>query len=616
MKKMRILKPERQIDMEKYKPYVKRYWYCFLLGPFFMILEACGEFLLPYINANIINIGAAEGNIPYILENSLWMVLLTAGMLLTGILGANFAIRGAAHLAAGVRSDTFKKIQRFSFDNIDRFTTGSLITRITNDITQIQSFTQLLLRGVFRSPIMVIGALVMSFLLNPSLALVILIVVPLLGGAIAAIILISSPRYTKMQAQLDTLNVNIQETITNERVIKSFVREDHHIEKFDGVNEELVKKSTSALKMMLLMQPASTLAINITTLAVVWIAGKQIMIGDMELGTLSAFITYLTQVLNALRLIANIVLRGTRAAASDRRISEVLNAAVDLNDENAAQRDHVVSSGEIRFEKVCYRYFKHNTERVLDSISLTIKSGELVGVIGSTGCGKSTLVSLIPRLYDPDSGAVYVDGVNVKDLSLKSLRDSVAMVLQKNTLFTGTIAENLRWGNENATDEELNEAAEIASAAGFIRAFPNSYDTELGQGGGTLSGGQKQRLCIARALLKKPKIIILDDSTSAVDTATDASIRRAFREKLPGVTKIIIAQRINSVIDADKIVVVDAGRIVGCGKHEELMENCPQYREIYWSQKDRENELSERPADEPSSGSGNKSEVREDRNNG
>ena len=572
--------------MKRYLPYVKKYWYSFLLGPFFMVLEACGEFVLPYINANIINIGAANGDIDYILRHGLLMLVLALCMMGTGVLGANFAIRGASRLAADIRSEVFTKIQTFSFSNIDDFTTGSLITRITNDITQIQNFAQTLLRGMFRSPIMLIGALIMSFSLNPALAKVILVVAPFLGLAIALIIYVASPRYNQMQKQLDLLNIDVRETITNERVIKSFVREDFHIKKFGKINTDLVEKSISALKMMLLMMPISALAVNITTLAVVWFAGKQIMVGDMELGTLTAFITYLTQVLMALNFLANIILQGTRAAASHRRICEVLDAAVDLNDDHVQYKDRKVESGSVEFRNVTFRYFKNNREKVLDDVNLSIAPGELVGIIGSTGSGKTTLVSMISRLYDVDEGTVLVDGLDVREHSLYHLRESVAVVLQKNTLFSGTIAENLRWGNENATMEEIRQAAAIAQADGFVMSFPDGYETELGQGGVNLSGGQKQRLCIARALLKKPKILVLDDSTSAVDTATDASIRRAFREKLPGVTKLIIAQRINSVMDADKIVVMDDGKIVGCGNHEELMQSCKAYQEIYWSQKD------------------------------
>ena len=574
--------------MKKYLPYVKKYWYSFLLGPFFMVLEACGEFILPYINANIIDKGAAEKNVPSILENGLYMVLLAAFMMLTGILGANFAIRGSVRLAAGVRRDVFTKIQTYSFSNIDDFTTGSLITRITNDITQVQNFTGTLLRGMFRSPIMLVGALIMSFTLKKELAWVIFAIVPFMALGIFIIIKTASPRYTKMQSALDGLNNNIGETVTNQRVIKSFVREEYEIERFEARNAELVAKSTSALKVMLFMMPVSAVAINVATLLVVLIAGKQIMVGDMTIGTLTAFITYLTQILTALNFLANIILQGTRAAASDRRIAEVMNAKIDLNDDEAGEKERVVSSGEIEFKNVSFKYFKNNTEKVLDNINVKIKGGELVGIIGSTGSGKTTLVSMIPRLYDVDEGDVLIDGVSVKDYSLFNLREGIACVLQKNTLFAGTVAENLRWGNENASDEELVRVCKIAQAHSFIESFEDGYNTEIGREGSRLSGGQKQRLCIARALLKSPAIIILDDSTSAVDTATDASIRRAFREELGGVTKLIIAQRIQSVIDADKIIVLDEGKVVGIGTHNELMKSCEEYREIYLSQKDEE----------------------------
>ena len=584
---MRTTRVERK-EMKKYSPYVKKYWYSFLLGPFFMVLEACGEFILPYINANIIDKGAAEKNVPYILENGLYMVLLAAFMMITGILGANFAIRGSARLAAGVRRDVFKRIQTFSFSNIDDFTTGSLITRITNDVTQVQNFTGTLLRGMFRSPIMLIGALVMSFTLKPELAWVIFAIIPFMALGIFIIIKTASPRYTKMQSALDGLNNNIGETVTNQRVIKSFVREEYEISRFEERNAALVEKSTSALKVMLFMMPVSAVAINVTTLLVVWISGRQIMVGDMTIGTLTAFITYLTQILTALNFLANIILQGTRAAASDKRISEVMNATVDLNDDSATEKERRVTEGNIEFKNVTFRYFKNNTEKVLDNVSLKIEAGELVGIIGSTGSGKTTLVSMIPRLYDVDEGEVLVDGIPVKEYSLFNLREGIACVLQKNTLFAGTVAENLRWGNEHATDEELVRVCKIAQAHAFVEGFEDGYNTEIGREGSRLSGGQKQRLCIARALLKSPAIIILDDSTSAVDTATDASIRRAFREELGGVTKLIIAQRIQSVMDADKIIVLDQGRIVGVGTHKELMKGCNEYREIYLSQKDEE----------------------------
>ena len=572
--------------MSKYRDTIRKYFYCFLLGPFFMVLEACGEFILPFLNANIINKGAAVGDVAYILENGLYMLLIALFMLVSGVLGAHFAIKGSAHLAADLRQKTFVQIQKFSFANIDDFSTGSLITRITNDITQIQTFSQSLLRGVFRSPVMLFGAIAMSFMLNPRLAVILCIVVPVLAFAIALIIKTASPRYTVMQKRLDALNNNINETITNEYVIKSFVREEHEKEKFAAVNGELMEKSIRALKMMLLLQPLSTFAISVTTLAVVWIAGEQIMVGSMEIGTLTAFITYLTQVLTALDFLANIFLQGTRAAASDRRVSEILHAEIDLDDANARHQDKKIEQGSIVFENVSFRYFKKNTEKVLDNISLQIHAGEFVGIVGSTGSGKSTLISLIPRLYDVDEGCVLVDSTDVRELSLKHLREGIAVVLQKNTLFSGTVAENLRWGNENASDEELTWACRIAQADSFVRAFKEGYETELEQGGSNLSGGQRQRLCIARAILKHPKILILDDSTSAVDTATDARIRKAFREELSGMTKLVIAQRISSVQDADKIIVLEEGRIAGLGTHEELIKTCSPYQEIYYSQKE------------------------------
>lgn len=576
--------------MNKYTKHMKPHWYCYFLGPFFMTLEACGEFIIPFINANLINKGAATGDISYIVENSFYMLLVAASMLITGVLGAFFSVRGAARMAAGVRKEVFDKIQTFSFSDIDRFSTGSLITRVTNDITQVQTFTQSLFRGFFRSPIMLIGALIMSFKLNPDIAWVIFIVVPFLAYATYIIRKISAPRYTLMQEQLDTMNTGIGEAITNERVIKSFVREEHEKSKFKVINSALMEKTVSAMKTLILMQPVYAFFTNVTTLVVVWIAGKQIMVGGMEIGTLTAFITYLSQILTALNALANIVQQGTRAAASDRRLSEVLDTQPDISDAHVAEDAHEIASGSIEFKDVTFRYFKDNKTPVLDGVNVKINSGEFVGIVGSTGSGKTTFISMIPRLYDPDQGEVLVDGVNVKELKLSALRENVSVVLQKNTLFSGTVMENLRWGNENATEEEMVKACKIAQADGFVRSFPDGYETEIGQGGGNLSGGQKQRLCIARALLKQSKIMILDDSTSAVDTATDAGIRKALSEQLPNITKLVIAQRISSVMEADKIIVMEKGKIVGFGIHQELMKTCLTYQEIYYSQKDREEE--------------------------
>lgn len=574
--------------MRKYKRYIKKYLVYFILGPLLVILESCGEFILPYINANIIDIGAANKDVGYILKNGAIMVIISIFMLVFGVIGAKFAVKGASYLARDLRQELFLKIQRFSFSDIDKFSTGSLITRLTNDINQIQGFVQTLLRAAFRSPVMLCGALFMSFVLNPKLALIVFLAVPFLGISVFLIIKTASSRYVAMQKQLDRLNSGVEESVTSQRVIKSFVSEDYEIKKFNVLSDSLMEKSISALKTMMLLQPISAVAINGTTLLVVWFAGNHIVAGDMELGTLAAFITYLTQILNGLNMLANIILQGSRASASSKRVFEVLESSVSLTDEDAQQKSRLVKSGSIEFKNVYFKYFEKNKEYVLKNINLYIKGGSTVGIIGPTGSGKSTLVSLIPRLYDVSKGKVMVDGICVQDMSLYNLREGVAAVLQKNVLFSGTVRENLLWGSEEASDKELWDALKTASIDEYIRSLPNGLDTDLGQGGAALSGGQRQRLCIARALLKKPKIIIFDDSTSAVDTATEANIRQALENGLKNVTKIIIAQRITSVINADMIVVMDSGRIIDCGTHTKLMESCPEYQMIYYSQKDKE----------------------------
>ena len=580
--------------MKQYKKYVIPYKSAFILGPIFMIVEVLGEIILPKLMSMIINYGcgqdvtvAAKGP-AYIIGIGAAMIGTALLMMMGGVLGAYFAVKASVNFAGDLRRDVFAKVQKFSFANIEKFSTGSLVTRLTNDITNIQNVLSMGLRMLLRAPGMLIGGLIMAFLMNAKLALVFCVVIPVLIIALAFVMKTAFPRFDVMQTKIDGLNSRIQENITNQRVVKSFVRDDFEKETFNQANNELKDKTLRAMKVVILTMPIMTLAMNLTVMAVVWFGGQQILIGDMPVGNLTAFTTYVTQILMSLMMVSMIMIQGSRAMASSHRILEVLDTDIDLNDDNASEKDRLVTSGEIEFKNVCFRYYKKHKKNVLQNINFTAKPGEVVGIIGSTGSGKSSLVQLIPRLYDCDEGEVLVDGVNVKEYSLNHLRDGVAMVLQKNTLFSGSIMENLRWGDEEATDEQVKEAAKAAQADGFVSEFADGYDRELGQGGVNVSGGQKQRLCIARALLKKPKILILDDSTSAVDTATEAQIRKSFSTTLKDTTKLIIAQRISSVEDADRILVMDEGQIVGQGTHKELLESCETYQEIYYSQRSKE----------------------------
>ena len=471
---------------------------------------------------------------------------------------------------------------------MDQFSTGSLVTRLTNDITQVQNLINMALRMMLRAPGMLIGALIMAIMMNAQLAVVVLVVIPILTLLIALIIKIAFPRFETMQKKLDFLNSNIQEVLTNVRVIKSFVRGGYEEKRFADSNEELKQSSLNAFKVVILTMPLMMCMMNATTLAVVWFGGKQILAGSMPVGDLTAFTTYIVQILMSLMMLAMVLLQSSRALASLHRITEVLDTEVNLSDEGCALPKKTVNSGKVEFRDVSFRYYKENREAVLSHISFSIGSGQILGIIGSTGSGKTTLVQMIPRLYDVDEGQVLVDGVDVRDYSLKNLREGVGMVLQKNVLFSGSITENLMWGDGEASPEDMKKASKAAQADDFVTSFTEGYQTELGQGGVNVSGGQKQRLCIARALLKKPKILILDDSTSAVDTATEAKIRESFTGTLKDTTKIIIAQRISSVMEADKILVLDEGQIVGMGSHEQLLKECEAYQEIYYSQMDRE----------------------------
>lgn len=571
--------------MKRYWKYIKPYLPAFIIGPLMMIVEVIGEVVLPKLMANIINVGVANGSVGYITGTGALMILVALLMMAGGVGGAYFGAKAAVSFAADLRKDAFDKVQTFSFANLDQFSTGSLVTRLTNDITQVQNLINMALRMMLRAPGMLIGALIMAFVMNAELAVIVLIVIPILVGAIAVLIKIAFPKFKIMQKKLDALNSNIQEMLTNVRVIKSFVRGDYEEKKFAASNEDLKQTSLGAFKTIIIVMPLMMLMMNGTTLAVVWFGGRQIIVGNMQVGDLTAFTTYIVQILMSLMMLAMVILQSSRALASLSRIREILDTEVDLNDEHCKEPDKIVSSGRVEFRDVSFRYYKENKEAVLSHISFAVKSGQTLGIIGSTGSGKTTLVQMIPRLYDVDEGEVLVDGVNVKDYTLENLREGVGMVLQKNVLFSGTIKENLRWGNADASDEELVQACRLAQADEFIQRFPDGYDTYIEQGGSNVSGGQKQRLCIARALLKKPKILILDDSTSAVDTRTDALIRKAFREDIPNTTKLIISQRISSIEDADRIIVMNDGKICGIGTHDELLKSNAIYQEVYETQK-------------------------------
>ena len=575
--------------MKRYFKYVKPHLIFFIIGPIMMLTEVAGDVIMPRLMSLIINEGVKElRSMPYIIDMGIKMIALAIVMMAGGVIGNYFAARAAIGFGADLRADVFRKVQSFSFGNIDKFSTGSLITRLTNDITQMQNVLRMALVMLLRSPGMLVGAFIMAININKSLALIIAVVTPILGFGIYFIMSKALPRFNIMQKKLDNLNTEIQENLTNIRVVKSFVRTEFETEKFSEANIDLRDNSIKALKIMICTMPLMTLMMNITTLAVVWFGGGFVIRGGMNVGDLIAFTTYITQILMSLMMLSMIILQGSRALASARRITEVLDTVPDINDAAAGMPDAKVTEGRIEFKNVCFSYKGGAANNVLSDISFCAEPGETVGILGATGSGKTSLVQLIPRLYDVSSGQVLVDGIDVRDYTVKNLRDGVGMVLQKNVLFSGTITENLLWGNENATREELESCAEQAEAHGFVSATAEGYERELGQGGVNVSGGQKQRLCIARALLKNPRILILDDSTSALDTATEARIRGRFDTELKDTTKLIIAQRITSVMEADKIIVIDDGKIVAQGSHYELIETSEEYKDIYYSQREKE----------------------------
>lgn len=580
--------------MKRWFKYIKPYWVYFVLGPLCMIVEVIGEVFIPKLYSQIINNGVNNQNVGYIVGMAALMVGVSVLMLLGGVGGAYFGAKASVNFGADLRQDLYNKVQKYSFANIDKFQTGSLVTRLTNDVTQMQNMVNMLLRMCLRAPGMMIGAIIMAVIMNARLALILAVIMPFMIIVLFFLIKYAFPKFGIMQTKLDALNTNVQESITNIRVVKSFVREDHQRKTFSKANKDLKDTGISAMNVMIIMMPLMMLFMNLASLAVVWFGGQEVMdtvinaTGGMDVGDLSAFLTYITQILSSLMMLSMLFVFSSRALASSKRVREVLDEVPDIDDANAADADRKVTNGDIEFRNVVFRYYKTSEDPVLDHISFKVRGGQTVGIIGSTGCGKTTLVSMIPRLYDADEGEIIVDGVNVREYSLKNLRDGVGMVLQKNVLFSGTIAQNLEWGDENATHDEIVSAAEKAQANGFVSAMKDGYDTVLDQGGTNVSGGQKQRLCIARALLKKPKILILDDSTSAVDTATESRIRTALKTDLAGTTKIIIAQRISSVMDADEIIVMSDGRITGIGKHDELIRSNEEYREIYISQTGKE----------------------------
>lgn len=554
-----------------------------ILAPVTIIGEVAMEVTIPLVMAHIIDDGIRQGKVSYVAAMGGVMVLMALFSLIFGALSGRFAAVAAMGFAKNLRSALFRKVQDFSFSNVDKFSTASLTTRLTTDVTNIQNAFMMFIRMAFRSPMMFIFATIMAVRQNAKLSLVFLVSVPILGAAVFTIVAKAHPRFEKMLSRYDSMNAKVQENLTGIRVVKAFSREDYENERFTERTDEVRAAQFFAEKLVILNMPIMQLCMYATITAIIWFGGKMAVVGDIQTGELSSFIMYVGQILMSLMMLSMLFIMFVISRASMERIYEVFKEEPSIKDaENGSQIS--AQDGSISFRNVSFSYFDDMNNLALENISLDIRSGETIGIIGGTGSSKSSLVQLIPRLYDATQGEVIVGGHSVRDYPLETLRNQVAMVLQKNVLFSGTIRDNLKWGDENATDEEMIDACKSACAHDFIMDFPDGYDTDLGQGGVNVSGGQKQRLCIARALLKKPKIIILDDSTSAVDTATDSSIRAAFREKLSDTTTIIIAQRISSVQDADRIIVMDGGKITDIGTHDELMKTSTIYREVYDSQ--------------------------------
>lgn len=572
--------------MKRYWKHIQPYWIFFVLSPLLMLLEVYCDVQIPTLSARIINEGITMGDGTAIWALTAQMIATLLCAVATGVGASYCATKASVNFCHDLREEVFTKIQQFSFHNIDTFSTGSLVTRLTNDITQVGQLVVMSLRMMFRAPGMLVGAIVMAYALSPSLSTVFFLLTPALVLVIGIVLYYSFPKFTQLQSKIDALNTNVQEGLLNIRVIKAFVRERHQQAAFQVVNEDLRDTGLRAYRINLLQMPLMTLLVNLATLAVLWLGSLALGEGTLLIGDISALITYLAQILMSVNMLANVFMQSSRSIVSTTRLSEVLDATIDVSDAAAKYPEKTVESGSVVFEDVCFKYYENAQDNVLSHLNLTINAGQTVGIVGSTGCGKSSLVHLIARLYDVSSGRVLVDGVDVRDYSLAHLRDGVAMVLQQNLLFSGTIAENLRWGDANADLQTMQAVTDFAAARGFIEETSKQYDTKIHQGGLNLSGGQKQRLCIARALMKQAKILILDDSTSAVDTATEIKIRHHLAEDLPDMTKIIIAQRITSVQHADMIVVLDEGAISAMGTHKQLLQDSIVYQEIYRSQMD------------------------------